>query len=118
MLRTTILLLALATPIASTPLLVRGAIAAGVPSPIAKEGVRYRCEKWKAKHLHDSKKADTIAETLTKLQCEVKRVPHGDHEDLRYRCEEWKTLELKSHDEAIKWETWLREYGFEAQHQH
>ncbi len=113
MIRLTLLLLTLASLPAACP-----AVAAEINSPVAREAVRYRCVKWKAKHLHDKEKADTIAETLTKLKCEVQRVAHGDHEDLRYRCEDWKTLEVKTHDEALKWETWFREYGFEAQHQH
>ncbi|MEM1224139.1 MAG: hypothetical protein AAGJ40_00490 [Planctomycetota bacterium] len=84
----------------------------------AKEAVRYRCVEWKAKHIHDTKKADKIAETLKKLKCEVERHAHNGHEDLKYRCKEWKTLELKTHDEAHQWETWLKQYGFETQHQH
>jgi len=84
----------------------------------AAENVLYRCVEWKAKHIHDAKKADTIAETLKKLKCEVERHAHNGHDDVKYRCKEWKTLELKTHDEAHKWETWLKEFGFETQHKH
>lgn len=84
----------------------------------AAERVEYRCVKWKAKHIHDTKKADTIVQTLKKLQCEVKRVAHNGHEDVQYRCETWKTLELKTHEEAHQWEAWLKEYGFETKHEH
>jgi hypothetical protein len=84
----------------------------------AAELVRYRAEKWQAKHIHDDKKAKTISGTLTKLGCEVKQDQHNGHIDVKYRCPKWKQLELKSHDEAHKWEKWLKEYGFETQHQH
>ncbi|MEM6362826.1 MAG: hypothetical protein AAF539_12275 [Planctomycetota bacterium] len=84
----------------------------------AAESVRYRCVNWKAKHIHDTKKADTIEETLKKLKCEVKRHAHNGHDDVKYRCKEWKTLELKTHDEAHQWEAWLKQYGFETQHKH
>ncbi len=39
----------------------------------ADEIVRYQLSDWKAKHIHDAKKADTIAKTLKKLGCEVKK---------------------------------------------
>ncbi|WP_168566935.1 amidohydrolase [Crateriforma spongiae] len=84
----------------------------------AAEIVRYRCVEWKAKHIHEKKKADTIAETLKKLKCEVKRHAHGDHEDVQYRCPKWQALNLKTHDEAHKWEKWLKEYGFQTEHKH
>jgi len=84
----------------------------------AEESVRYRCVKWKAKHIHDSEKADKIAATLEKLQCEVEKSDHSGHIDVRYRCPEWKVLELTTHDEAHQWESWLKEYGFETEHKH
>jgi len=84
----------------------------------AAEIVRYRCVDWKAKHIHEKKKADTIAETLKKLKCEVKRAAHNGHEDIKYRCPKWHSLDLKTHDEAHKWEKWLKEYGFQTEHKH
>ncbi|MEM9587996.1 MAG: hypothetical protein AAGA03_12015 [Planctomycetota bacterium] len=84
----------------------------------AAELVRYRCPEWKTKHIHDSKKAKTISETLVKLKCEVKRNAHNGHEDLRYRCKDWTELSLKSHKEALKWEEWLKAYGFQTEHKH
>jgi membrane-bound inhibitor of C-type lysozyme len=84
----------------------------------AAEIVRYQCPEWKAKHIHENKKAEKITETLTKIGCEVKKDEHNGHVDVKYRCEEWKQLELKSHEEAHKWEKWLKEFGFETQHKH
>lgn len=84
----------------------------------AAEIVRYQCKDWKAKHIHDSAKAETIADTLKKLGCEVQRFEHDGHYDVKYRCPEWKELELKTHDEATKWEKWFKEYGFKTEHRH
>ena len=84
----------------------------------AAEIVRYKAEKWQAKHIHDEKKAKTITETLTKLKCEVKKDQHNGHIDVKYRCAKWQQMELKSHDEAHKWEKWLKEYGFQTEHKH
>ena len=93
-------------------------LAAVSASANAAEIVRYRLPDWKAKHIHDAKKADTISETLKKLGCELKREEHNGHIDVRYKCPEWKQLELKTHEEAHKWETWLKEYEFQTEHKH
>ena len=84
----------------------------------ADEIVRYQLKDWKAKHIHDDKKADTIHQTLKKLGCETKKAEHNGHIDVRYRCPEWGQLELDSHEEAHKWEKWLKEYGFKTEHKH
>ena len=82
------------------------------------ETVRYRAKEWQAKHIHDTKKAEKIADTLKSLGCEVEKNDHNGHLDVRYRCPDWKDLELKTHKEAHQWEDWLKEYGFETQHEH
>ncbi|TWU39891.1 hypothetical protein Q31b_32070 [Novipirellula aureliae] len=84
----------------------------------ADETVRYQCPEWKAKHIHDEAKADTIEKTLKKLKCEVERSEHNGHIDLKYRCKEWHTLKLDTHDEAHKWESWLKAFGFNTEHKH
>lgn len=84
----------------------------------AEEVVRYQLTEWKAKHIHDAKKADTISTTLKKLGCELKKGQHDGHIDVKYRCPKWRQLDLDSHDEAHKWEKWLKEYGFKTQHKH
>ena len=90
-----------------------------MPSMVsAAEIVRYQCKEWKAKHIHDDKKAETIGKTLTKLGCELKKEQHNGHIDLKYRCEKWHELKLESHDEAHKWEKWLKEYNFVTEHKH
>jgi hypothetical protein len=83
-----------------------------------KEDVLYRTVKWQAKHIHDAAKADKIAVTLKKLGCQLKRAEHDGHIDLSYHCPKWKKLSLKTHAEAHQWEKWLKEYGFQTQHQH
>ena len=84
----------------------------------AGEVVHFQCKEWKAKHLHDAKKAKTIAGTLKKLGCEVKEAKHNGHIDVKYRCPKEKHLPVKSHTEAVKWEKWFKEYGFKVYHTH
>ena len=84
----------------------------------AAEIVRYQLSDWKAKHIHDDKKADVIAQTLKKLGCETKKEQHNGHIDIKYRCPKWRQLDLKSHAEAHKWEKWLKEYHFKTEHKH
>lgn len=93
--------------------------ALAVPSTAsADEIVRYQLKDWKAKHIHDTKKSETIAKTLKKLKCEVKTEQHNGHIDLKYRCVKWQALKLESHDDAHKWEKWLKEFGFTTEHKH
>jgi len=84
----------------------------------ADEIVRYQLTEWKAKHIHDAKKAETIAATLKKLGCELKKDQHNGHIDVKYRCPKWRELKLDSHDDAHKWEKWLKEYQFKTEHKH
>lgn len=84
----------------------------------AAENVTYQLKDWKAKHMHDTKKADKIIDTLKKLGCEVERHQHGNHYDVKYRCPKARKLELKTHKEALAWEKWLKEYGFVTKHTH
>ena len=97
-----------------TALLLAGSAVSGTAAEI----VRYRCENWKAKHIHDDDKATTIAETLKKLGCEVQEFEHNGHRDVKYRCPEWRELRLKTHAEANRWEKWFKEYGFQTEHRH
>ena len=99
-------------------LLVVAALTAIPLSLSADEVVRYRLKDWKAKHIHNTKNAETIAGTLKKLGCEVKRSGHEGHVDVRYRCPKWRQLDLDSHAQAHKWEKWLKEYQFETEHKH
>ena len=84
----------------------------------AEEIVRYQLSDWKAQHIHDAKKADTIAATLQKLGCELRKEQHNGHIDVKYRCPKWRQLKLNSHAEAHKWEKWLKEYHFKTEHKH
>lgn len=85
---------------------------------MAEETVRYQLTDWKAKHIHDAKKADTIVTTLKKLGCEVKKHSHAGHIDVTYRCPKWRQLSLDSHADAHKWENWLKEFNFKTEHKH
>jgi predicted secreted Zn-dependent protease len=90
----------------------------GTASASADEIVRYRLTQWKRQHLHDAAKAQKIMDTLTKLGCEMEKSDHNGHIDVKYRCPEWKQLDLDSHEEAHKWETWLKQFKFETEHKH
>lgn len=90
----------------------------GTLAASAAEVVHYQCKEWKAKHIHDVKKAETISETLKKLGCEVTESKHDGHIDLKYRCEKEKDLPVKSHQDAVKWEKWFKEFGFKVYHTH
>ncbi|MAI31680.1 MAG: hypothetical protein CBE00_03530 [Planctomycetaceae bacterium TMED240] len=85
---------------------------------LADEIVRYQLTEWKAKHIHDAKKADTIMQTLKKLGCELKKNQHNGHIDVKYRCVKWHELKLNSHADAHKWEKWLKEFNFKTEHKH
>jgi hypothetical protein len=84
----------------------------------AGEVVHYQLKSWKAKHIHDAKKAQTITSTLKKLGCEVQQAKHDGHTDVKYRCPKQRDLPVKSHKEAVKWEKWFKEYGFKVYHTH
>jgi 5-enolpyruvylshikimate-3-phosphate synthase len=99
-------------------LIVAAALVASSATASAAEVVRYQCKPWKAKHIHETAKAKTIAATLKKLGCEVKTRAHNGHVDVKYRCPEWRQLKLKTHEDAHRWEKWLKEYGFTTQHKH
>jgi len=91
---------------------------AGTVFANAAEIVHYQCKDWQTKHIHDAKKAKTIAGTLKKLGVEVVQSKHDGHMDLKYRCVKEKQLPVKSHQEAVKWEKWFKEYGFKVYHTH
>jgi len=95
-------------------------VSAQFPASVAsaEEIVRYRLTDWKRKHMHDTAKAEKISETLKKLGCEVQKVAHNDHFDVKYRCPEWRQIKVDTHDEAIRWERWFKEFYFESEHRH
>ena len=84
----------------------------------AAEIVHYELKEWKSKHLHDVEKAKVIIKTLKDLGCEVEEADHDGHKDVKYRCPKRRKMPVKSHEEALKWEKWLKEYGFRAYHTH
>ena len=85
---------------------------------VGDEIVRYQLTQWKAKHIHNAANAETIAKTLKKLGCELKKEQHNGHIDVKYRCPKWHEMKLNSHEEAHKWEKWLKEYNFKTEHKH
>jgi hypothetical protein len=83
-----------------------------------REVVAYRLTAWKTIHFDDAKKAETHAQTVKKLGCEVKTGDHGGHVDVSYRCAEWREISLDTHSKAHSWEKWLKSSGFETRHEH
>ncbi len=108
MLRSVLLLLAIGL---AFPLISIGTVSAD-------EIVRYRLEDWKRKHLHDVAKAEKIADSLKKLGCEVEKADHNGHIDVKYRCPQWRQITLDSHEEAVRWQRWFKEYSFQTEHKH
>lgn len=96
-----------------------GSVSIGASSTVsAAEVVHYELKEWKAKHIHDVKKVETIEKTFKQLKVETKRAQHNGHIDLQYRCPKKMMLPVKSHEEAMKWEKWFKEYGFKVYHTH
>jgi hypothetical protein len=106
--------------LAVTALVFVSLAASGAPRAEAAgaEIVRFRLSKWKAAHIDDSESAKSLAATLKEIGCEVQQHAHDGHFDVRYRCVEWRSISLQSHDEAHKWERWLKAKGFQTQHTH
>ncbi len=104
--------------IAFAALLITASAISAPATANADEIVRYQLKDWKAKHIHDVKKADAIATTLKKLGCELQKHQHNGHIDVKYRCPKWRELKLNSHEDAHKWEMWLKEFQFRTEHKH
>lgn len=83
-----------------------------------KELVAYRLAKAKTLHLHKENLAKSIHKALKDLGCEVQIKDHDGHFDLVYSCPKWREIEFKTHNEAHKWETWLKKMGFQTRHEH
>ena len=85
---------------------------------MADEIVRYQLTQWKAKHIHDAKKAETSMQTLEKIGSELNINQHNGHIDVKYRCVKWHEMKLGSHEDAHKWEKWLQEFNFKTEQKH
>lgn len=83
-----------------------------------REIVNFRRSEWKRVHFKDDAAAEAHYKTVKNLGCEAKKFKHGNHTDVSYRCVEWRSLTLKTHDEAMEWQEWLKTAGFETSHEH
>ena len=82
------------------------------------ETVAFRLPAGKSAHFDRVAEARSEFDTLQMLGCEVKQGSHAGHYDLSYRCTKWRTIGLEGHDDAHKWEKWLKTKGFETRHEH
>ena len=82
------------------------------------ETVAFRMPASKSAHFDRRTDAQSDADTLKMLGCDVKQGSHSGHYDVTYRCPKWRTIGLESHDDAHKWEKWLKAKGFETRHDH
>lgn len=82
------------------------------------ETVAFRLPAGKSAHFDRANDAESEAGTLKMLGCEVKQGSHAGHYDVSYRCSRWRTIGLEGHDDAHKWEKWLKAKGFETRHEH
>jgi hypothetical protein len=110
--------IAIATGAAIAAVAAPAGFSLGVANAANKELVEYRLTKWKNAHFDEVEQANTFVSTLKKLECESEMHDHNGHTDVRYRCPKWKQISLKTHDEAHKWEHWLKARGFETKHVH
>ncbi len=84
----------------------------------ASEVISFRLPNWKSAHFDDAKSAEANFKTFKQIGCEVEQGQHGGHFDVRYRCPKWRSISFKSHDDAHRWERWLKASGFETSHKH
>ena len=82
------------------------------------ETVAYRLAGTKSGHFDSKAEADSQADTLRMLGCQVKQGSHGGHYDVSYSCTQWRVIGVESHDQAHRWEKWLKANGFETRHDH
>ena len=95
-----------------------GGVAVNAASAAEKAVVKYRLVQQKTIHLDDEKTARSYEQSLKKLGCESKLGSHGGHFDLTFRCPKWRQAAFDGHDEAHKWQNWLKSLGFETAHAH
>lgn len=82
------------------------------------ETVAFRLPKAKSRHFDSADQANSNADTIRMLGCEVKQGSHGGHHDVSYRCPQWRVIGLEDPAEAHEWERWLKRNGFETRHEH
>ena len=87
-------------------------------SAAANEIVKFRLTSVRRIHSHNAEEAKSFAMTLKKIGCECQVDKHGGHFDVVYQCPKWKQIKAQSHEEAHKWEAWLKKAGFETVHEH
>lgn len=80
------------------------------------ESIAFRLADWKEMHFDDAAKADAHVAAVKRLGCEVKKAGHDGHIDVVYRCTDWTKVEVKSHQLAEQWQTWLMNSGFDTHH--
>lgn len=78
----------------------------------------FRMQNWKVKHFDDATQATQFADTLKKLECEVKLEKHNGHMDVQCRTSLWKAVALETHDQVHQWKSWLDSNGFDTIHGH
>ena len=83
----------------------------------AEELVKYQLPAWKAKHIHDSFKADTIVKTLTRLGHEVKKKPARWARRCAIRCQNGDNFDVTVTLKLIAGKSGLR-FSFQTVHQH
>ena len=83
-------------------------LAAAAKASEVAESVAFRSREWQSLHAKDAADADKTLATLRKLGCETKIDNHGDHSDVTFRSVEWREVTLESHENADRWEQWLK----------
>ncbi|TWU39857.1 hypothetical protein Q31b_31720 [Novipirellula aureliae] len=81
------------------------------------EAVEFRMVKWKQLHGNGSAEEAQMLDQLKKIGVEVVVENHGNHSDIRFRAPTWRDIHVADHNTADQWMGWLKQNGFETQHE-
>ena len=80
--------------------------------------VHYRLPRSQTLHPKNEKQTQEFLAIYSGLGCVVRQNQHAGHMDVSVTCPSWRNLVFTSHEEAHRVQKWLKDQGFETQHQH
>ncbi len=80
--------------------------------------VRFRLSSMQSTHIHDAARVKSLTELYQMIGCDVRTHEHNGHTDITVRCPQWVTIGLINCQQAHQWQDWLKQNGFETQHEH
>ncbi|MDV6031447.1 MAG: hypothetical protein F9B45_15385 [Phycisphaera sp. RhM] len=82
------------------------------------EAVKFRMVNWKRLHGDGSPNEKQFIDILKRLGVEVRIDQHDGHSDIAFRAPTWRDVHLADHAAADQLMGWLKQQGFETQHEH